>query len=173
MTNQPSDPRAETTSPDLFAPTLQTHEAAVERPKPWRLGSQLWVAFFGGALAYTAIAYLNGQRLGLPKARLQQILAIGAVGFIATIIVDYMLLNQMSSDSLSDESRGARFAGRIVAVAVYGIVYQMQKSADRVYRYAHNDSYASLWKPGLIAVFGLGIVQNLLVFAIVRVLMGG
>ena len=55
--------------------------------RPWRLMSQTYVAFFGGVIASTVIAFLNARRLGVEAARRRLILLVGAGGLVAVIAV--------------------------------------------------------------------------------------
>ena len=64
-------------SDELLRPTI----AAGVDPKvqPWRLNSQAYVAFFGGVIAATTIAWLNSGRLGVERGKRWLIVATGAV----------------------------------------------------------------------------------------------
>ena len=143
---------------ELLQPTLaeqRAHTPSIDRP--WRLGSQVYVAFFGGALAVTAIAILNARRLGLP-AKTQWIMgAVGAAGLAGALLV----VASIGGDSGSS----ARVPARIVALAAYGLLYLLQRRADRVYHFhaKSGDPYDSLLGPGLIACFTLGIVEAVLI----------
>lgn len=146
----------------LLAPSLA---GVPSRPaaggRPWRLGSQVWVAFFGGVLAVTTIAYLNGRRLGLSPARLRTIVLLGVVGLAAVFAVNGVLLG--AAADWREGLRGGRLGGRIVAGLVYLLCYRVQQAADRSHQLYGDGEYASLWKPGLAATFGLGLLQNLAV----------
>ena len=71
------DQRAIAEPDGLLRPSLQdAHLPGTHGPRrPWRVGSQFFVAFFGGILPGALIAYLNGRRLGLlgrvPNAELR------------------------------------------------------------------------------------------------------
>lgn len=170
--NQPTSNRDPgSRSDDLLTPSLQSYgaTAAATREPPWRLRSQIWVAFFGGVLPYAVIAYMNGQRLGLPANRLRQILWLGAVGFVATVAVTYLL----TSGGFLPEVRTTttvRLGSRAVALLAFLAGYRLQKSADRIYQFDGTEAYASLWKMGLIVTLGLGFVQNIVVYALVALL---
>ena len=154
---------------DLFAPALAGRASArrEQGERPWRLGSQFYVAFFGGILAGTAIAWINAGRLGVGATRRRLILAIGAAGLVATILAVVV------DDPDADASSAVRLTGRIVAVIAFAPLYALQKSADRIYStYAGRDSedddeYDSLWIPGLAAAVGLGLVQAAIVYGAV------
>ena len=91
---------------DIFRPSLQGHDSVGRLPqeRPWRLYSQFFVAFFGGVLAVTAIAYLNGKRLGLSDARLRVIIVLG----VLTLLISLAALSYvLGSAELNRESRFA------------------------------------------------------------------
>lgn len=164
----------------LFEPSLQGRVYTAEPPakRPWRLGAQVFVAFFGGSLALTAIAFLNARRLDLPAGRRWLILAVGLVwGLLGLAALAYLfenpgLVTRILGESLEPRT-GLRIGSRVLAVLLFGLFYALQKSADRGYaiRYAKaEEPYASLWIPGLLAVFGFAAIQIALVTAIVMAL---
>ncbi len=150
---------------DLFSPTLRDSvpRALPTGKKPWRLASQFWVAFLGGALAVTAIAYINSRRLGMPIAKQRLILLLGVVALLATIGLTYYMLGQGSGSR--ELSRQVRIGGRIIAVLLFLAYYQLQKGADRLYNYYTDDEeeYDSLLKPGFAAALGMGLLQLVVV----------
>ncbi|MDQ3328978.1 MAG: hypothetical protein M3506_10720 [Chloroflexota bacterium] len=158
---------------DLLSPSLQTHVGRRTGKKPWRLQSQFWVAFFGGVLPITVIAYLNGKRLGLPRRRQHIVLAAGVAGILCTVVFSYHL-GEGEFGNVADRSmqRTVRLGSRVIAVIAYLVLYSLQRAADRTYSYYTQDDeeYSSLWKPGLAAVFGLGLVQGVGVIALVALL---
>lgn len=139
---------------DLFAPSLTQSERRELPPgqKPWRLSSQFYVAFFGGPLAVGAIAYLNGKRLGLPQARRAAIVGLGIAGFVAALVAGAVLLD-------SGGDRTPRLTLAVAGIAAFLAARELQKDADRLYGLNSNEdlAYDSLWVPGLVAVFLLGI----------------
>jgi hypothetical protein len=150
---------------DLFAPALAGRRRRVleQGERPWRLSSQFYVAFFGGALAVTAIAWLNARRLGVERTKLRLIPLVGLAGLAATVaVVEIFGGGEVGSSQ--------RILARVVALATGGVLYGLQVSADRVYHsYAEGDEdaiYDSLWRLGLAATFGLGIVQALILAAV-------
>jgi hypothetical protein len=143
---------------ELLRPTLQGRAARpADAPRPWRLGSIVYVAFFGGALAAAAISLLNARRLGRPASTQVAIAALGAAGFAAVLVVAALV----GEDSL-------RIPIRVVALVAFGGMYLLQRSADRVYHYHQRDEdpYESLWGPGLAAVFTLGVVETLAAYGV-------
>jgi Na+/melibiose symporter-like transporter len=153
---------------ELFRPTLQGQSQSLPAAgqRPWRLWSPFWIAFFGGVLPYTVVAYLNSRRLGMPEQRQRLILALGAVGLLVTIVVTYALTAWLGSD----RANVVRLGSRIVAVLAFLAGFSLQKSADRRYSFATGGAYASLWVFGLAVTLVLGFVQNIAVYFIVRLL---
>ena len=141
--------------------------------RPWKLLSQFYVAFIGGPLAYTGIAYLNAKRLGLSGARLWAIPTLGvAMTLISLTVMSYAQIADLDIDGSTDAPFGGfwvRLISRIIAVALFVVFARMQKSADRIYQInhaAHDDIYASLWVPGIVASVVLGFVQGILAWII-------
>ena len=152
---------------DLFTPTLQEHVPRHERTalQPWRLGSQVYVAFFGGVLAVTAIALINAGLLRAPGRVRAGILACGAAGLAVVVLVASLLL---SGDDVPD---GARTALILVGVAAWGGMYLLQRSWDRIYvsfaREKEDDElYESLVGPGLVAVIVGFLTQTAIISAV-------
>ena len=146
---------------DLFAPSL-TQTRLRDLPagsRPWRLGSQFYVAFFGGPLAIGTIGYLNGKRLGLSQARLWAIAGVGAVGFAAVLI---------AASAFVDAGSRGRALIAISGVLSYLVARELQKDGDRLYGVNRSDdeAYDSLWGPGLAAVLGCGIAQAVVLVAV-------
>jgi hypothetical protein len=148
---------------DLFEPSLR---GVARRPRelgsrPWRLRSQFYVAFFGGALAVAAIAWFNSERLGMPASAKRWIPLIGLAGLVASVVAAVMVG--------TDFSGAQRLIVRVSGVAAFGLLYLLQRTPDRVYHaFGEGDEdaiYDSLWTPGLAATFGLGIVQALVLVA--------
>ena len=103
---------------DLLKPTLQGSRARPAGARaPWRLGSIVYVAFFGGALAAAAISVLNARRLGQPSSAQAAIGAIGLAGFAAVLVVASLV----DADSV-------RIAIRAVGLVAYGGMFLLQRS---------------------------------------------
>ena len=145
---------------ELLKPTLAGEQQRVDPHRlPWRLGSQVYVAFFGGALAVTAIAILNARRLRMPDRTAWAMAAVGVIGLAGAVAAAAAFGGTGGSS--------ARIPARVVALATYGVLYLMQRRADRVHHYhaRGDDPYDSLWGPGLIACFTVGIVEAILIFS--------
>jgi hypothetical protein len=141
---------------DLLQPTLAGREAASPgRPRPWRLTSQVYPAFFGGPLAVGAIAVLNSVWLRMPP-RLP--IAIGAIALAAEGAFAALYV------TVGDSAAG--LATAVAGLAVYGAAYLLQRSPDRVYHYyAREDQpYASLFLPGLGAIVAARLIESFILF---------
>ena len=164
---------AEGYSDDLLAPSLQGRVYTVEPPakRPWRLGPQFFVAFFGGSLAITLIAFLNAGRLGLsPGQRWSMLgggLLWGLVGLAGTVygFMNVEAIGQLAGGGITPETL-LRIVGKACALLLFGLFYLLQKKPDRAYGYRYakaEEPYASLWVPGLLAVIGFAALQVALV----------
>jgi hypothetical protein len=123
--------------------------------RPWRLMSQAYVAFFGGVLAVTLIAFLNARRLGVQASKRRLILALGAVGLVIAGAVVVLLTDELAVSS------GLRVAIRVVAVVTCLAQLRIQQPMDRAFQ-LRSSEYASLWGPGIGAVLGCGLIEVLL-----------
>ncbi len=128
---------------DLLQPTVA--ESAPKRKRPWRVASQLWVAFFGGVPAVTAIAYLNAGRLGASASKRRWILVAGVVALLVSIAVIVW------SITTTQERYATRIAVRLVAVLLFLVLARIQRDDDRHHQVFGAGEYASLWGPGIIA----------------------
>jgi hypothetical protein len=156
----------------LLKPSLQDYQPRTPQPekRPWQLSYQVFVAFFGGVLSATLVAYLNGRALRLSRNQLLAILAAGLVGFLATIVVT-LLLGRASMPEFLSPGDATTLASRAIALLTFLAFYRLQKPADRVYAFFGGE-YGSILPVGLMAIFGLGFVQWLLVKMIVAALAG-
>jgi len=141
---------------ELLAPTLGHRRAApTGSDRPWRLGSQVYVAFFGGAIAVTPIAIMNGLKLGIRRDRLVLMALAGILGLVGTLVL---------AATWGDRS-GLSAIVRLPALAAWGVMWAVQRVPDRAYVQwtPEEDEYASLVGPGIaLTVVGL-VVQSLLV----------
>lgn len=141
---------------ELLRPTIRT-SAGSERP--WRVGSQGYVAFFGGALAVTAIAYLNSGRLGMPAKDRRTLLVIGGVALAVELLIARLVADLVAMNAL-------RLIVRAIALLGYLAMARLQHTPERVFQ-LRGGEHARLWGPGLAAVFGLGIPEILLIAVVV------
>lgn len=149
---------------ELLKPTVDPADVGAEE-RPWDPKPQVYVAFFGGVLAVTGIAYLNAQRLRLPE-RTRQLILLGGFGGLIAVIVATMAL--VPDDATWVEgSRTGRLASRGIAVLLSLGLQQLQVPAARVWQ-LRGDEFESLWKPGLVACAVGGILQALILFAVLR-----
>lgn len=131
--------------------------------RPWRLMSQTYVAFFGGVLASTAVAYLNAGRLGVDAARRRLILLAGLIGLLVVIGV-FVLLYDGSGDT-----SGLRVGIRVVAVLCCLVQLRLQRPMDRAFQLRGAD-YGSLWAVGIAATIG-GAIAEILILLLVTVVL--
>jgi hypothetical protein len=123
--------------------------------RPWRLMSQTYVAFFGGVISATVIAFLNARRLGVAPDKRRLILLIGGIGLLLAAAVMALLTTGSTTSS------GVQVAIRAVAVAACLIQLRLQRPMDRAFQLRGGD-YGSLWGPGLAAVIGGGLIEAVL-----------
>lgn len=143
---------------ELLRPTIGAGVDMAARP--WRLMSQTYVAFFGGVIASTVIAFLNARRLGVPTDKRRLILGIGAIGLVLAAVVITLLADDTSTSS------GIRVAVRLVAVVACLAQLRIQQPMDRAFQ-LRGSEYGSLWGPGIAAVIGLGLLEALLLALVV------
>jgi hypothetical protein len=147
---------------DLLRPTLQDVRSPAAGRRPWRLAPQFYVAFFGGALAVTALAWLNAGRLGATREAKRWILVAGTAGVVASIVVSYIFFGD-------DYASAARIGYRVVGVVTSIVLFRLQRSADRVYQFrtagSDEEQYDRMLAPGLVAVLVGGVLQLAIVFA--------
>lgn len=150
---------------ELLRPTLANAADAGSGSRPWRVDSQIWVALFGGALAPTAIAYLNGRRLGNDPGKQRLMLVVGALGLALAVVVNYLL-------GLRENAVPPFLANQVVGVITWVGLYRLQRTADRVYDAYGSGERESLLAPGIAAAVGLGIVQIVVVAMIISAIGG-
>ncbi|HEY4569758.1 MAG TPA: hypothetical protein VIH10_09845 [Kribbella sp.] len=144
---------------DLLRPTIGVGVDLSVRP--WRLMSQTYVAFFGGVIAVTAVAFLNARRLGVEPVKRRLILLAGGIGLIAVIAVFVLF------DGDQGITSGLRVSTRVLAVVCCLVQVRLQRPMDRAFQLRGTD-YGSLWWPGIAAVIG-GAVAEALILLLVAV----
>jgi hypothetical protein len=127
---------------------------------PWRLGSQVYVAFLGGPVALTAVAVLNAARLRMSQGAVALVVALGVLVTAAGVV----------AATLIDGDTTPRLVVQVAGVLLAGPLYLLQRAPDRVHStFSPNDDvdddYASLWVPGTAACIAGWIVQGALVAA--------
>ncbi|MDX1614465.1 MAG: hypothetical protein R3300_09150 [Candidatus Promineifilaceae bacterium] len=129
----------------------------------------MWIAFFGGSLALTVIAALNSRRLKLGPDERRYVLLAGLAGFLLTLGAAFVLGQTDVAEEWQPGPDGSyfRLVSRAIALLSYLAILRLQRSAERVHRFTGGE-YASLWVPGLIAVFVLGAVQNAVAWFLAR-----
>lgn len=136
--------------------------------RPWRLTSQTYVAFFGGVLASTAVAFLNAGRLGVDAAKRRLILLTGLVGLLAVIGV-FVLLYGTGDAGDTGVTSGLRVSIRVVAVLCCLVQLRLQRPMDRAFQLRGAD-YGSLWGWGIAVTIGGAIAEALILFLVTVVL---
>jgi hypothetical protein len=146
---------------ELLRPTIG---AGVDmKVRPWRLKSQLYVAFFGTAIACTVIAVLNARRLGVDAAGRRRILLAGAIGLAASTAA-FLLLD----DLLCAEDPYAmvpNIAATAIAMLCSLSQQRVQRPMDRAVQ-LRGTEYRSLWWPGIPAAIGGGILHTLVLYLV-------
>lgn len=140
---------------DLLQPTLAEHHG--RKYQPFRLSSQVYVAFFGGALAVGAIGYINAMFLGMPARSRAAIvaLALAAEGALVAIVA-------------GTDTDQVRILSIVAGLAAFGGAYLLQRSPDRVYHFHadEDEPYLSLLGPGLVTCIAARIVEAALLFGV-------
>lgn len=144
---------------DLLRPTIGATPPGA-REKPWRVQSQLWVAFFGGILPVTAIALVNAHRLGMDSRKRWLMAAAGLVA-LGILFVFWMRL-PFAADfvTYARGGRNIRIIGRVIAMALFLLLAWFQKRAEAHHLVFASGEYASLWTAGIGATLALGILQS-------------
>ena len=140
---------------DLLQPTLAGQERRPSNYKPWRLGSQVYVAFFGGALAVGAIGFYNSITLGMPVRARVAIVAMALAAEAALVV----LVRATDTDEV-------RLVSIVAGLVAFGGAYLLQRSPDRVYHFHADDDepYESLFGAGLIACIVARIIEVAVIF---------
>jgi hypothetical protein len=147
---------------DLFSPSLAgtRPERLPAGRRPWRLGSQFYVSVLGGPLAAGLVGFLNGQRLGLPRARLAAIAAI-ALAALAAVAVTLAAVSPKADSPV-------RLVSMVGGAAAYVAIRALQTDADRRYTAGRDgaESYDSLWLPGLGIVVAGSILAAMVIVGV-------
>ncbi|SCL19769.1 hypothetical protein GA0070624_1835 [Micromonospora rhizosphaerae] len=139
---------------DLFTPTI-TPAAYEQRRPPWRPGSLLYPAVFGGVAAVTVLALINSTRLRLPGRAVLAIVGAGLAALAARVLVTLTLLDGQSGGA-------ARLVGALAGALVWLVANLVQKGRFRAYQ-LRGGTPASLWGPGVAAVLLFGFAEGFLI----------
>jgi hypothetical protein len=131
--------------------------------RPWRLMSQTYVAFFGGVIAATTIAFLNARRLGVDAAKVRLILLTGAAGLVASVVAFNVLDDRLSSDD--SYTAVANIAATAIALTCSFAQQRFQRLMDRAFQLRGTD-YRSLWKAGIAAAISGTVIHAVLVYLV-------
>jgi hypothetical protein len=159
----------------LLTPSL-TQARRLDRvvgERPWRIQSQFFLAFYGGALPLTWIAYRNAARLGLPRQVQIRIAVTGAVTMLLMIALAVVLLTNRSLliayfGGWTQPRMISRLLFRAGGIALYLVFAAWQKPGDRLYTAFGTGEYDSLWRPGLIATV---VADVLLILVLIPLLL--
>ncbi|WP_329088561.1 hypothetical protein [Streptosporangium sp. NBC_01469] len=125
-----------------------------ERPRPWRLQSQGYVAVLGGVAAVTAIALMNAARLDVPKRGRALIAGTGLLG----LIVDVVLIwdTRVSSNTYAVSSV-------LLVLVVHVVQVDVQRPHDLgAPLLSRGKDHAPMWLAGTVAILGGGALHHLL-----------
>lgn len=141
-------------SDDLLTPTIPQFTAPARQP--WDVASLLYPAVFGGALAATVLSLINGYRLGVGTAR-QALVAVAGTAAIVLHIVAVVAVADRRNELLPALNVAA-------GILVWSATRTIQRRAERAFLLRGGAS-ASLWRPGIAAAVGGGLIEGLLIFA--------
>lgn len=144
---------------DLFRPTIEAQPVPAERP--WRPGSIVYPAFFGGPLAAAVLGILNGRRLALGRTALLAIAAAGAASIVGRLVLTAAL----------HPDRVGRLLGSVAGLLVWMVVLAAQKRPFRAYELRDGEP-ANLVRPGLAAAIGCGLLEITVLVLVVRAVTG-
>jgi hypothetical protein len=128
---------------ELLPPTVTP--ARTSGYKPWRVQSQFWVAFFGGILAVTGVAFINSRHLGMSARSRRLILACGAVALAIYVGLAGWVF------TFPKDARTMRIAGRVLAVVLFLVLARIQREANNRYQLFGAGEFAPLWGVGITA----------------------
>ncbi|MEU4776772.1 hypothetical protein [Micromonospora sp. NPDC023633] len=146
-----------TVADDLFTPTIAPAAYEARRP-PWRPQSLIFPAAFGGPTAVTVLALVNGRRLGASRPAHLAVLGTGLAGLVARLTITLAFFDDGGN-------RPVRLIGALAGGLVWLVAAATQKRLFRAYE-LRGGQPASLWLPGLGAVFVLGFAEAVLVFLV-------
>lgn len=132
---------------------------------PFRSRSLYYVAFFGGAVACTVVAMEQAARLRVPKKRL----VLGLIG-LSAVLVPALVVLVGTGESLDPGNRLVRWWFRGFGLGACWLQLRELGAAEEAYQMsvevpAGDEIRSSLWGWGLMAVVIGGLIQMVLVAA--------
>ena len=139
---------------ELFTPSVQ--HAPLPAEPPYRTGSMIYPAFFGGPLALLPFAVRNARRLALPDAQRRLVLLVVLGALVVGIAVAVVL------DGRGASPRALRFSLQGAGLVAFLVVNRLMQGPERrlQLRGVEFDRFG-FWR-GLAAVVVLGGVQGAL-----------
>ncbi|MEM6925562.1 MAG: hypothetical protein AAF602_01440 [Myxococcota bacterium] len=148
-------------SDDLFRPSVQRTLRSPARGRPWDKDYSVLVGLFGGVWALAAITLLNMHRLGMDaRAQLARVLGSALVTWLVVSAVGITVIVMWGPDRFVVSRVRLAYRGAAMLLALLHLRWQLP--GERRYELAHGDeNYASLWIPGIAAVVGGTLLQDL------------
>ncbi len=131
--------------------------------RPWRLKSQIYVAFFGGVIACTVIAFLNARRLGVDAAEGRRILLAGAIGLTASTVAFLLLEDLLGAED--PYAAVPNIAAIAIAMVCSVIQQRIQQPMDRAFQ-LRGAEYRALWRAGIPAAIAGVILHTLILYLV-------
>ena len=135
---------------------------------PWKRVPQLWIALLGGIVASAAIAYVNGERLGLSETRRRSILVLSGAFFLGALVLTLGRIHAVPLTTWQEQLRASRAIELGLAVVFWGLAALVQGRPRA--SGGTPPPVGSLWAPGLSAVALLGLPGRLLFSILVLLL---
>lgn len=146
---------------DLFTPTLQAAPLSAETP--YRSGSLIYPAFFGGPLAVLPFARRSATRLGMPERDVSRLTLLCLGALVAGIIVVVLL------DGAGVADRAQRLTLQIAGLGAYLAVARVLRGPERRHELRHGKFVKLSFWLGLAACLALGMVQALLLVTVLGI----
>jgi hypothetical protein len=130
---------------------LPSQSPVAERPLPWRLQSQGYVAVLGGVAAVTVIALMNAARLDVPKRGRVLIVGAGLLGLIVDVVMIWD--TRVSPDAYV-------MLSVLLALVVHSVQVGVQRPHDRgALLLSRGKDHAPMWLAGAVAILAGGLLQ--------------
>lgn len=138
---------------ELFSPTIRNEP--LPRPAPYRVGSNVYVGFFGGPVAASLVAAVNARRLSVRSEARRNVLLVGLVFVVLTLVVAFVV----PADA---NARAVRLPVQLLGAVCAVVQSRFLVSRERYWQ-GRGVTPASLWGFGFVAVLGAGVVNALLI----------